>query len=189
MNAKERLRKEIAIKRCALDPGWVAAASSRIIAQLQELDVYKSAACIALYRGIAGEVDLENLFSACWDSGKCTCVPVFNPAQNAYELAETGSQTRYIRGNKGIQEPENVRLVPINEVDLIVVPGVAFDANGNRLGRGGGYYDRMLEGFNGFKAAAAFEFQLFPIIPHEVTDIPVNSIVTESKVYDGCNEH
>ena len=189
MKTKEQLRREVGDRRTALDPGWVRKASSRIVARLQGLDAYKSAKCIALYKAIAGEVDLENLFSTCWNSGKRTCVPVFNCSQNAYEMAETGSQTRYSRGNHGIQEPENASLVPVGDVDLIIVPGVAFDNNGNRLGRGGGYYDRILEGFCGVKAAVAFEFQLFADIPHETNDIPVNCIVTESKVYDVCNEH
>jgi 5-formyltetrahydrofolate cyclo-ligase len=189
MTTKEQLRSEIAEKRRSLDPRWIAAASLRIVAQIQGLDAYKRAECIALYKPITGEVDVESLFTACWNIGKHTCVPVFNSCQNAYEFAEIENKTVFKSANHGILEPENACLLPMDEIDLIIVPGVAFDANGNRLGRGGGYYDRIMEGFQGFKAAAAFEFQLFPDIPHDAGDIPVNYIVTESKVFNVCNEY
>lgn len=189
MKTKAQLRGEIDKKRRALNPGWITTASFKIVTQIQTLDAFKTAERIALYKAIAGEVDLETLFSACWDMGKHTYVPVFNSSQKIYELAKITADSGYITGNYGIQEPKNACLVPVSEMDLIIVPGVAFDANGNRMGRGGGYYDRMLDGFRGTKAAVAFDFQLFSTIPHEATDIPVNYIVTESKVFDVCNEH
>lgn len=188
MMTKAQLRREIAEKRRALDSLWIANASLCMVAQLQRLDAFKTAQRIALYKTIAGEVDLECLFAACWDLGKRTSIPVFNRTLKIYELAEISAKTQYITGNYGIQEPEHPSLVPIDDMDLMIVPGVAFDANGNRLGRGGGYYDRLLEGFSGTTAAVAFEFQLFSEIPHESYDIPVNYIVTESKVVDVCNE-
>ena len=189
MITKEQLRSEMAGKRHALDTAWISAASLRIVAKLQDLDAFKAAACVALYKAVDGEVDIESLFPACWDRGKRTCIPVFNPAQNAYELAEIETKTRFISGHYGIQEPEHACPVPADDLDLIIVPGVAFDTAGNRLGRGGGYYDRILAGFSGFKTAVAFDFQLFPAIPHEARDIPVNCILTESKVFNVCNEH
>jgi 5-formyltetrahydrofolate cyclo-ligase len=189
MTSKEQLRREIAEKRRLLDPEWITEASLRVVGQLQRLDAFNDARSIALYKAIAGEVDLETLFSACWDLGKRTAIPVFNAALNAYELAHIEPETRYITGHYGIREPANPSMRPQEPVDLIIVPGVAFDTKGNRLGRGGGYYDRILAGFLGIKAAAAFEFQLFPDIPHEAGDIPVDCIVTESKVFNVFNEH
>ena len=188
MTTKAQLRWEIAEKRRSLDPQWITTASLRIGAQLQGLDAFKTANRIALYKAIAGEVELEHLFSVCWNLGKHTSIPVFNRSLKTYELAEIKAQTRYIKGHYGIREPENPALAPLDDMDLIIVPGVAFDTRGNRLGRGGGYYDQMLDGFRGTKAAVAFEFQLFSNIPHDLSDIPVNCIVTESKVVDVRNE-
>ncbi len=188
MMTKAKLRREIAEKRRLLHSQWIANASLCMVAHLQRLDAFKTAQRIALYKAIAGEVDLECLFTTCWDLGKRTSTPVFNRTLKTYELAEITDKTRYITGNYGIQEPEHPSLIPIDDMDLIIVPGVAFDANGNRLGRGGGYYDRLLEGFSGTTAAVSFDFQLFSNIPHESHDIPVNYIVTESKVVDVCNE-
>lgn len=188
MTTKAQLRSVIAEKRRALDPPWITTASLCIVAQLQRLEAFKTAKHIALYKAVAGEVDLEHLFTICWQLDKRTSIPVFNRTLKIYELAEITAKTQYIRGNYDIQEPAYPSLVPIDGMDLIIVPGVAFDAAGNRLGRGGGYYDRLLDGFRGTKAAVAFEFQLFSTIPHESYDMPVHYIVTESKVVDVCNE-
>ena len=188
MTTKAQLRREIAEHRRSLDSRWITNVSMRVAAQLQGLDAFKTAKHIALYKAIAGEVNLDGLFAACWDLGKRTYIPVFNSLLKTYDMAEITTETRYVTGQYGIQEPENPFQVPTAGLDLIIVPGLAFDASGNRLGRGGGYYDRLLEGFNGTMAAVAFEFQLLPKIPHNSLDIPVNYIVTESKVVDVCNE-
>jgi 5-formyltetrahydrofolate cyclo-ligase len=188
MTTKAQLRGQIEARRHALDARWIGEASRRIAERLLTLEVFRSAETVALYKAIEGEVDLEYLFAVCWDQGKRTSIPVFNSSLNAYELASITEQTHLITGNYGIQEPEHPSLMPVADMDLIIVPGVAFDTNGNRLGRGGGYYDRLLNGFSGIKAAVAFECQLFPEIPHAPYDIPVHCIVTESKVVDVCNE-
>jgi 5-formyltetrahydrofolate cyclo-ligase len=189
MKTKQQLRSEIGEKRQLLDSDWMSTASLRIVEQLQQLVEFNNARCIALYKAIAGEVDVEGLFTACWHMGKRTAIPVYNTALKAYELAEIERKTQYIKGRYGVREPRNPSLMPLEHLDLVIVPGVAFDTSGNRLGRGGGYYDRMLAGFQGVKAAAAFDFQLFPRIPHDTRDIPVDCIVTESKVFNVCNEH
>ena len=188
MTTKAQLRTEIAEHRRSLTCRWLTNTSLRIVEQIQCLDAFKTAKHIALYKAIAGEVDLDRLFAACWHLNKRTSIPVFNRTLKTYELAEITANTQFVTGNYGIQEPEHPSPVAIDTINLIIVPGVAFDTNGNRLGRGGGYYDRMLDGFRGATAAAAFEFQLFSNIPYESCDMPVNYIVTESKVVDVCNE-
>lgn len=188
MKTKPQLRKEIDEKRRSLDSEWITSASLRMADQLQRLNVFRSAQCIALYKAISGEVDLECLFETCWHVDKRTCIPVFNSAQKTYEFGEITAETVYVKGHYGISEPKNPIRVPTDTVDLIILPGVAFDTKGNRLGRGGGYYDRLLDGFSGSKMAVAFDFQLFLHIPHEAYDIPVSCIVTESQVINVCNE-
>lgn len=189
MSTKAELRSELSAQRRALDIDWMNEASSRILENLQKSGAFSAAKTVALYKALPGEVQLENLFSICWNLGKETCIPVFNPNLRVYEMAAVDRNTRYETGNYGVVEPRSPSLVELNRIDLIVVPGVAFDIEGNRLGRGGGYYDRFLDGFCGVTAAVAFEFQIFPAIPHEVHDRSVNYIVTESKIVDVCNEH
>ena len=177
-----RIRREIADRRKALEFQWLETASERIVERFQTLEAFQSSETIALYMAIGGEVDLEPLFSKCWKLGKRTCIPVFNAAAKIYEMAEVSAETRYKTGHYGIREPLFPALLPMDRVDLVAVPGVAFDRKGNRLGRGGGYYDRLLDGFSGVSAAVAFDFQIFPEIPCEAHDRPVDALVTEAEL-------
>lgn len=186
---KAQLRMEIARKRRELDPQWVLSASMQIVQSLKNLTAFQCAKSVALYKAIDGEVDLTGLFAVCMDQDKRVCIPVFNPALEIYDMAEITANTQYKTGNHGIQEPENPSPVSVGKIDLIVVPGVAFDATGARLGRGGGYYDRLLDGFSGFSAAVAFDFQVYPQIPADSHDIPVDYVVTQTKIIKAQNEH
>lgn len=188
-NTKQKIRREIEAGRRALDPVWMATASARIVESCQMLEVFGTAGMIALYKAIGGEVDLDPLFPACWSADKRTCIPIFNAKSKIYEMAEVTVETQYSTGHYGIREPLAPALLPMSQIDLIAVPGVAFDRKGNRLGRGGGYYDRLLDGFSGVAAAVAFDFQVLPKIPCEPHDRPVNWIVTETKIVDVYNEH
>ena len=182
MSTKPQLRKEIEVRRQALKSDEITAMSLQIVANFKKLEAFHSAKTVALYRAISGEVNVDSLFKACWELGKRTCVPVFNAASDLYEMAEVSDQTEYRIGNYGIREPLLAAHIPMNQVNLVALPGVAFDLNGNRLGRGGGYYDRLLADFSGFSAAVAFAFQILPQIPCEAHDQPVQAIVTNKEV-------
>ncbi|MCK4565367.1 MAG: 5-formyltetrahydrofolate cyclo-ligase [Verrucomicrobia bacterium] len=179
---KQQLRTEIAAKRKALEPEWLEPASARVVENFQALDAFQSAKTVALYIAIGGEVNLETLFPTCWKLDKRTCIPVFNEGTKLYEMAEIADDTPCRIGHYGIREPISPTLVSMEQIDLIAVPGVAFDPQGNRLGRGGGHYDRLLDGFSGDAAAVAFDFQILPGIPTDAHDKPVQCIATESKI-------
>ena len=189
MKSKQDIRKQIEAKRQVLEPRWLATANEQIVENFQTLEAFETAGMIALYKAIGGEVDLELLFSACWNAGKRTCIPIFNTESKIYEMAEVTAETHYSTGHYGIREPLTPALFPMAEVDLVAVPGVAFDRNGNRLGRGGGYYDRLLNGFSGVAAAVAFDFQILLQIPYEPHDKPVTLLVSETKIVNVGNEH
>ena len=189
MKTKEQLRREMEELRKNRDPSWCSEASRRIIGRLQELEVFRSARRVSLYKHLPGEVELEDLFDACWKLDQQTCMPVFNRTLRIYELAAIDARTRFRTGHYGIREPEERVPVSLDQVNLMIVPGVAFDVEGNRLGRGGGYYDRLLAGFRGVSVAVAFDFQIVPRLPTESHDIPVDLVVTESKLLKVQNEH
>jgi 5-formyltetrahydrofolate cyclo-ligase len=182
MKSKQEIRKQVEARRATLDPRWAEAASARIIRDFQTLEAFQSAGTIALYMAIGGEVNLDPLFPECWKSGKRTCIPVFNTEAKLYEMAEITHETDYKTGHYGIREPISPTPFPMHEIDLVAVPGVAFDRKGRRLGRGGGYYDRLLAGFSGLSVALAFDFQILPAIPTEPHDRPVDALVTETKI-------
>jgi len=156
--------------------------SARIVKNVQTLPIFKNAQTVALYKAIGGEVDLELLFQICWKQGKRTAVPVFDAVRKQYDLAEVSAETIYRTGHYGIQESCSPTFLKRDDIDLMIVPGVAFSANGMRLGRGGGYYDRLLDGFGGQTAAVAFDFQILAEVPTELHDQSIETIVTETKI-------
>jgi 5-formyltetrahydrofolate cyclo-ligase len=182
MKTKDLIRQEVNQKRSQLEVSWIRKESLQISSRFQGLEEFQSSEIIALYKAIGGEVNLESLFSKAWKLGKRTCIPVFNEKMRLYEMAEITAETEFRTGHYGIQEPVSPALLNISGIDLIAVPGVAFDASGNRLGRGGGYYDRMLESFDGISVGVAFDFQILPEIPFEAHDQPLDVVVTETKV-------
>ncbi len=187
--SKEQIRREIADKRETLDRPWLETASDRVVENFQTMDVFRSSATIALYMALGGEVNLDVLFPLCWKLGKRTCIPIFNSTSKIYEMAEVSEETEYRTGHYGIREPLSPILCSMDSIDLIAVPGVAFDRKGGRLGRGGGYYDRLLEGFGGDSVAVTFDFQILPQIPCEAHDKPVDSIVSEIEIINVLNEY
>ncbi len=189
MKTKSELRHDISTQRKALHPRWMKSASAALIENIHGLPAFQTSQNIALYMAITGEVNLDLLFPDCWKLKKQTCIPVFNAERKIYELARVSETTDFQEGHYGIREPRIPRRVSLSEVDLILVPGVAFDRSGNRLGRGGGYYDRLLKGYSGSVTAVAFNFQLFETIPTSAHDVPVGTIVTETKIINVCNEH
>ena len=101
------------------------------------------------------------------------------------ELFEISDLDRDVSpGAWGIPEPHEPRPVRLGEIDLIVVPGAAFDKHGNRLGYGAGFYDKLLAGFPGATVALAFEAQIVPLVPADLHDIAVGKIVTERRVIE-----
>jgi 5-formyltetrahydrofolate cyclo-ligase len=188
MSTKPQLRREIEARRKALEPQELEAMSSQITANIGKLAAFHSAKTVALYKAIPGEVNLETFFQNCWNLGKTTCIPIFNPTSKTYDMAVVSEETDYKTGHYGIKEPCSPTLVSMKSIDLIAVPGVAFDSQGNRLGRGGGYYDRLLDGFSGFSAAVAFDFQILNQIPCDAHDRPVQAIVTPSEIINVLNE-
>jgi len=184
MPPKQQLRREIEIQRSTLDSQWMASASAKIVENFQALEAFPSSETVALYMAISGEVALDALFDLCWELGKRTCIPIFNATSNLYEMAVVSPETQFRIGNYGIREPIDPHLISMDDIDLIAVPGVAFDQKGNRLGRGGGYYDRLLDGFSGVSVAVAFDFQILPDIPYKAHDQPVDAIVSEIKSFN-----
>lgn len=189
MISKNQLRREIAEKRNALERDWLEQASAKVVKNLISTSTFQAAQTVALYMATGGEIDLAALFQICWTSAKRTCIPVYDSADRGYHMAEVTRQTQFSAGPYGIREPVDPALVPLSDIDLIMVPGVAFERRGgHRLGRGGGYYDRMLEKFQGVAAAVAFDFQIVPTIPFESHDQPVDLIVTHTEIVNVHNE-
>ncbi|MBN2704220.1 MAG: 5-formyltetrahydrofolate cyclo-ligase [Pontiellaceae bacterium] len=185
---KRKIRKDIADQRITHSPEQLRCAGNMIAEMVSGLPAFHNAKTIALYMAIGGEVQLDSLFSKCWDLGKRTCIPAFNAQTKLYQMAEITAETVFKTGKYGIKEPENAHCISMHEIDLILVPGVAFSTDGKRLGRGGGYYDRLLAGYQGTTVGVALDEQIVADIPCEAHDLPVDYVITPSKTFIAHNE-
>lgn len=115
--------------------------------------------------------------------GKRVILPKVKGTELAlYEIADWDQDVS--PGAWGIPEPHENRPVELGEIDLILMPGAAFDGHGNRVGYGAGFYDKLLSSFTKTTVALAFEAQMVPLVPAEPHDVPVMKIVTESRVIE-----
>jgi 5-formyltetrahydrofolate cyclo-ligase len=117
--------------------------------------------------------------------GRRVCIPAFDPDQRRYYPSELKDfEADLAPGKLGILEPVPAarRPVPRDELDAILLPGLAFDRSGNRLGHGYGYFDRLCEGTRAYKTALAFGFQVVNEIEATPGDVPVDRIITEQEL-------
>lgn len=157
--------------------------SKGVCQQLERHDAWRQASSVLFYAALGDELDLGNLLETALLEKKLVALPQFDPGTGAYRASAVTTPVRELRaGRYGIPEPDSsASLIPLKQLDLILVPGLAFDLNGRRLGRGGGYYDRLLEHVNGLKCGVAFEAQLRDCLPIEDHDVLLNCLVTPAR--------
>jgi 5-formyltetrahydrofolate cyclo-ligase len=150
---------------------------------LEQQADWQNAKSIFFYAPLSEELDLWPLVQDSLSAGKIVCLPRFDPATNRYIACQIQSLAADIGiGKFGVREPgESCVMVPLNRLDLILVPGVAFNLRGHRLGRGKGYYDQLLVDAGGIKCGVAFDEQIITEIPVEPHDVLVNCILTPTR--------
>jgi 5-formyltetrahydrofolate cyclo-ligase len=183
---KEDIRRLIRAKRRELDPVWIEQKSLVVERQVTELPEFKKAKVICCYLAMEHEVKTDRLLDRCWKEGKTVCVPAYSRKDGKYRLSKTGKDIPVIEGRWKIWEPARLEWVAVEKVDLIIIPGLAFDIMGGRLGHGGGHYDRILgtpkSKLPCCKVGMAFDFQVLEIVPMSKSDVRLDVIVTEKKV-------
>ncbi len=152
--------------------------STIIVNKLLELDIYEKAKVIALYHSLNDEVDTRLLIN---ESLKNKIVLLPRIIDDKMVFIMVNNNTIYDKSNLGVIEPIGKEYD--KDIDLIIVPGVAFDNNLNRLGFGKGYYDRYLIDKNISKIGLAFSEQIVDSVFHNELDIPMDMVITENKVY------
>jgi 5-formyltetrahydrofolate cyclo-ligase len=182
--AKSALRERILAARRALPAEDRARHSHAIAARLAALDAFARARVVALYAATGAEVDTAPLAALALAAGKRVAYPRIAPGTRALAFAAC-SPADLVPGVLGTRAPPPaLASARVDELDLVVVPGVAFDAEGRRLGRGGGYYDATLALLP--RAAArlgvAFEIQVVRAVPEEPHDVRLDGVVTEARV-------
>ena len=184
---KRTLRKEVKAMLAAMDAAAAADKSRRACQALAALAEFDRAAVVMAYLSIPGELDATDLVRAALAGGKTLLVPRVIWASRQMDAVAIRSlddgieQTDY-----GLWEPADGQAWPVDGIDLIVVPALAYDRQGNRLGRGGGFYDRFLAcaAPHAVTCGLAFDEQLVDRVPVEATDLPVDLLATDRQVLD-----
>lgn len=191
--AKPELRRQMRARRAQLPRDAQRLAAQRAAVNLMGTALFRTSRRIACYLPSDGEVDPSAIIERCWRMGKTVYLPVLSRRPHDRLWFAPAAPGTELRANRyGIPEPQ----VPLRarvraeRLDLILLPLVAFDADGNRLGRGVGYYDRSLAFLRDRRflrkphlLGLAHDFQRVPALPTDWWDVPLDGIVTERTVY------
>lgn len=180
---KRALRERALALRRALAAEDVTRRSRLAVSRLLELPAIRQAETIFCYLSHDNEVETLQLVRDWLAGGKHIHVPAFDAKQRRYHACPINDFDRDLApGMLGILEPRS-RAVASRPADIAIVPGVAFDAKGRRLGYGKGFYDDMLRCFTGLKIALSFDCQMQPVVPHAKKDVLMDAVVTESAIH------
>jgi 5-formyltetrahydrofolate cyclo-ligase len=180
---KASLRSQVREKLTALTPAQRETYSSRARALLEQQPIWRQAQTILFFAPMPDELDIWPSLSVALAAGKQVFLPRFLSHTNSYAACHVKiPDTDLAVGRFGIREPsETCPQIPLNRLDFVLVPGVAFDLHGRRLGRGRGFYDQLLAAVCGKTCGVAFDEQIVTDIPVEPHDVLLNCILTPSR--------
>jgi 5-formyltetrahydrofolate cyclo-ligase len=189
---KQKLREDVLVRRKRLTTAQRVMRSADILQKLFEIEAVRSARWIHFYVSFGSEVETTGMIAHALSLGKRIAVPRMEPGTKKLLLSELKDPVGELApGPAGFPEPKAsaFRPVGIEIIDLFVVPGIAFDERGSRIGRGDGYYDRFLQPVSGRVPilAVAFELQIANAVPTAAHDIRANWIITEKRIIK-CRE-
>jgi 5-formyltetrahydrofolate cyclo-ligase len=175
-NLKKELRKAIKAKKLSLLPDDAAKKAMQVFAEIESMEQFQKAKTVLAFWSLPDEINTHD-FVVKWSLNKRMVLPVV--VGNDLELREfTRVDKMEEESFFGILEPKTGKLVDPAEIDFAIIPGVAFDKKGNRLGRGKGFYDRTLHKLTrAIKVGIAYEFQLIDSVPVSEHDIPVDKVI------------
>lgn len=142
----------------------------------------ENAGTVMCYLAAFNEPRTDQITEYLFGRGKQVAVPITGARTITPALLTPHDKLR--TGAYGIREPEKYKEVNISDIDIALIPGIAFDTRGMRIGFGKGYYDRFLESFKGVKIGICYEFQVFSALNCDSHDVPMDMLVTERRIYD-----
>jgi 5-formyltetrahydrofolate cyclo-ligase len=181
--AKEELRKRVAALRRALTSEVRAQYSLLACRRLLELECMQRAQVVSAYMPLRFELSTDHALSALFAAGKQVALPRVDPLTNLLSLHAYRPEDELFESAFMVREPraDSPEIVP-QDVDVVLVPGLAFDAAGQRLGYGQGFYDRLLGSMRAVRIGLAFDFQMLVEVPSFAHDLPVDYVVTDKRV-------
>jgi len=184
-SGKKELRAQLRARRQSFPRNEIEEKSRSAAKIVISSDEFHQADIIGLYRACFGEVETDEIFEKARSLGKTTIYPCADRENGLLNFKVVNNLDEMAPGEWRIPEPPaNAALVPLNLADLLIIPGVAFDRRGGRLGMGGGFYDRMLASLpeKVVRMGLAYDFQVFDRIPLEEKDQRLHCLVTESGI-------
>lgn len=187
MNKEEKkdLRKIILNKRNSIDNNTKEEMDRELFNKLINLDLYKEAKNIFIYLSFGSEIDTKPIIDRALEEGKEVYIPKVYKISKEMKAIRLNSFEDLEENSMGILEPkDDSNFIAKEDIDLIIVPGAVFDLEGNRIGYGGGYYDRFLSNIKDKrnKIVLAYDLQIVDNIEAEEHDIKVDYIITNSRI-------
>jgi 5-formyltetrahydrofolate cyclo-ligase len=186
---KPSLRRKILGRRDAMDPCIRTDLSRAIVRDIVETSVYRRSDTVMAYASFGSELQTDEFMRHVLHQGKILLLPRVNLQKGSLDVYRVRDPVRDLRvGTWGIREPRPDRCVRVDPhaIDFVLVPGLAFDARGGRLGYGGGFYDKLLaHGLSpcAWLVAGAFKSQMVEKVPVDGHDVPMDVVVTENGHY------
>ncbi|MFH1354861.1 MAG: 5-formyltetrahydrofolate cyclo-ligase [Candidatus Omnitrophota bacterium] len=176
---KQQIRSKILLKLNKQKEENRKRKSSKIKARLFKIVDFKRAKKVMFYIALDGEVNTEDMIKEAIKTGKVVSIPICRKNIMTMRLCRLEITTKLKKGLYGVSEPAVKKYISSDDLDLVIVPGVAFDKKGNRLGRGKGYYDRFLKKLSPYISTIglAFDFQILPSLPVTAHDVSVNRVL------------
>lgn len=183
---KKELRRSIGALRRAVPASARAVRDQAICERTVTLDAFTEAEVVAAYSAVRGEVDPRPLVERCWALGKTVVLPRVNRAAGTLGWYEHRADRPLVEGAFGIGEPAlDAPEIGADRIDLVLVPAIAYDERGHRLGQGMGFYDRALPQLTrATRIGLAFDFQLVAELPDDPHDQPVDYVVSDRHLLD-----
>ena len=182
---KSEARKQVVQRRTEIPQGEIISKTKLIIDRLAATDEFIYAKNIYCYiNSRPGEVDTRSLITFMEGWGKTIILPKLNKQSKSFRRAYFMGWDHIVKNSEGYWEPAVGADDDMSDVDLIIVPALAVSKFGQRVGYGGGYYDKLLRQTFAPKVVLAFEFQIFEYIESSIHDIRVDKIITERRVID-----
>lgn len=175
---KSDIRRKIKHLRMMLSEVDKATAADEVFSQLERTAAFMMADNILMYHSLPDELSTIRFLNK-WQDRKHFFLPRVNGVNLDILPYE---ETRLELGSFHIEEPSGEDFADVDDIELMIVPGVAFDRKGARLGRGKGFYDRLLATSKATKIGVGYEFQLFDSIPSEPHDVPMDMIITQKTI-------
>ena len=176
---KGQLRRQLRAASRTIMPSEREAASEQIRQRLRGQEIWQKAQAVLFYLPLADEPDVWPLATEALGLGKQVALPRYSAEEDVYAVCSVEDLSNLRVARFGLLEPNSsCPLFNLNRLDITLVPGIGFDVNGHRLGRGKGYYDRLLAQVAGIKCGVAFDWQVAAEIPTEPHDVRLDCILT-----------